>query len=195
MIVLLFTAFYNIIENQERPQSKAEVSRIIRKDFFDHKKEYNELAAFVGSVNSYSDDWYLDYGDEKAIKFYSETSFDSCKLSKEEYISKYYHGNDAEASVFDIPDFYFPSRLAETMKILKLKNIHFQKEGECGKKTIDFNYDDHYFTPEKRTVYFTYFPDGMCREEIDLINKSDNKWNWSMFLDKNWLERSIKTKH
>lgn len=195
LILFLAITFYSIIETQERPHSKVEVSRIIREDFFKYKSEYTALASSALNTKSYSNDWLFENNSDNGLQFFSETSFDSCKIPKEEYIRKYYNGKDSSTPISNVPDFDPPERLSEMMKEMKLLNFHYQSVGVCSKRNVTFVYEPEFFTPEGRIILFRYFPEGICREEMDRIKKSDNKWNWSMYLDKNWIAASVKTRH
>ena|SRR6218665_214785 len=169
MILLLFGAFYYVIEAQERPQSKAEVSRIIRDDFFKNKNRYNSLAAFAVNAHSRSNDWYFDNRSGDSLQFVAED--------------------------IGAPDFRFPGKLRNTMDSLQLDLLRYQNDKVCDKRSVAFTLKSDLFSPDGRAVCFRYFPEGMCKEMIDAIHRSDNKWNWSFFLDKNWIAQSIKKKH
>jgi hypothetical protein len=195
LVVFLVVTFYSIIEAQERPHSKAEVSRIIRTDFFEQKLRFRQLAGFALSTNSYSDNWYFQDDEEKGFQFYSETEFDSCKITLQEYISKYYKNTESSIAPCYVPDFDTPSGLQAALDSLHINKLHYQLAGTCEKRNVTFVYKDDLFSPERRTILFRYFPDGMCREMIETIKKSDNKWNWAIYLDKNWIAESIKKKH
>lgn len=193
----LVYAFYHIIEAQERPQAKVTVSRILRQDFFSHKKQFNDIAAFADSVNSYSDEWYFENDPGRELQYFSETGFDSCKISMAQYVKRYYKKIDPSTSPCYVPDFDLPAELIslKMMDTLQLQKISFQRSKTCNKKTVSFIYKSEIFSPDGRTIRFRYFPDGMCREIIDMINSSDNMWNWTIYLDKNWIAESIKRNH
>lgn len=169
MILLLFGAFYYVIETQERPQSKAEVSRIIRTGFFKNKLQYNALSVFALQAHSRSSDWYFDNRSGDSLQFV---------------------GEDLGA-----PDFERPAGLRNTMDSLQLDLLRYQNDEVCDKRSVTFTLKSDLFSPDGRVVYFRYFPDGMCKEMIASIRRSDNKWNWSFFLDKNWVAQSVKRKH
>jgi len=175
MIGLLVVAFYYVIETQERPQSKTQVSRIIRNDFFKNKPALEELVAFAMTPNA-PDSWYFD------------NRGDSLQYGSESYIN----GNYAFTSV---PVFKVVPGLAGKMDALQLCVIRSEKEEGCDKRVISFTYKEGLFSPDGRYVSFRYFPDGICKQEMESIQHSDVKWNWSFYLDKNWVAKSSKPKH
>jgi hypothetical protein len=139
LIIFLGITFYSIIEIQERPHSKTEISRILREDFFRNRSEYQKLALHAS-------------------------------------------GKDSLVSS-DLPE------------KLHLKSIHYSEEQVCLKKNVVFNYKDDLFNPEDRTISFQYFPEGICSTMIEKIKRSGNKWNWIIYLDKNWIAESVKKTH
>lgn len=176
LIIILFlgVSFYSIVEVQERPHSKTEVTRILRQDFFKNKSEYQRLVMFAMDVNSCGDNWYLETNDKKELQCFSETP---------------------ESLPVKIPAFAIPSGFETIFDTLQLSRIQYMKDGVCNKKNIFFNYRNDVFNPEDRTIIFRFFPDGLCRKMIEKINKSDNKWGWVIYLDKNWIAESVKKPH
>lgn len=195
IILFLCFTFYSIIEIQERPHSKAQVSRIIRNDFFRNRSAFQKLASFASNVDSYSNNWYFEINDKNKLSYFSETSFDSCTIPLKNFMAKYYKGVDPETSPVNVADFKVPSDLKQLLDTLQLSNFHYMNKGTCNKKNVVFKYKGDVFNPENRTIIFRYFPEGMCKEMIEIVKKSDNKWNWAIYLDKNWIAESIKKSH
>lgn len=195
LIAWLFVKFYSIVEEQERPQSKAEVSRIIRENFFKQKTRFTALAEYATTVKSYSKDWYFENDAEKKLNYFSSTPIDSCKMPLDSYIKKYYGTINPTTDPCCVPDFIAFSGLQQLLDSLQLNKLHYVVTETCGKRCVSFEYKNAVFTPEPRTVYYKYFPDGICKEMMDKIKNSDNKWNWAYYLDKNWVAQSVREKH
>jgi hypothetical protein len=198
VFIMLFLAisFYSIIEMQERPHSKTEVSRIIREKFFKNKPVYQKLVSFALNINSYSTEWHFETVSDNKFQYYSETPFDSCKISLKEYKTKYYKNIVPETSPSLVPDFDIPAVFNETLDSLLVSSFLYTKEeANCGKRNICFKFKRDLFNPEGRVVQFRYFPEGMCKEIIKKIKESDNKWNWIIYLDNNWIAESIMKGH
>lgn len=195
LIGWLGVTFYSIVEEQERPQSKTEVSRIIRENFFKHKSRFLALADYAANVKSYSSNWYFENDSEKKLNYFSSTSFDSCKVPLDVYISKYYGSINPTTDPTCVPDFNIFAGMQLLMDSLQLRKVELNHTETCEMPVVTFAYKNEVFTPEPRTVYYKYFPNGICKEMMDKIKNSDNKWNWAYYLDKNWVAQSVREKH
>jgi hypothetical protein len=194
--VFLGITFYHIIEEQERPQTKITVARLLRTHFFKHKAEFEKLAGAADKVSTYSNDWYLERSPENKIAYYSETSFDSCRIPLSEYQKKFYGKTDRNALPCYIPDFAVPEFInVNEFDSLEISKVWYQREEMCRKPVISFIYKEEAFSPKGRTIKYRYFPNGLCKEMIDEMKKPENLWNWIIFIDKNWIAESVKHNH